>query len=241
MEELKLEEHLGELRRRLIIILVFFVLSFACSFAFVPNVYDWIVETAGQQLAILGPSDILWIYFTLAGSCALIVTTPLILYHLWRFVEPAITTEEKGIVCVYIPAVFLFFIIGILFGYFILFPSVLAFLQTLAEDHLVMMYTAERYFGFLFNLTIPIGLLFEIPILIILLTRLGLLNPARLAKTRKIAYFVLTLLATLVTPPDLISALIVLAPLALLYEMSISISKVVYKRRLARLAAISET
>ncbi|OLO37895.1 twin arginine-targeting protein translocase TatC [Alkalihalophilus pseudofirmus] len=232
VKEMNLVDHLEELRKRIIIILVFFLLSLIASFAFVEIIYDWIIIAADQELTILGPSDILWIYFVIAGSCAIIVSTPILLFQIWKFVEPAVNKEERKAVFIFLPSLMGCFTVGILFGYFVLFPSVLSFLQTLAADQLNTMYTAEKYFKFLLHLTIPIGFLFELPIIIMFLTRLGIINPLMLTKTRKIGYLILTIISTLVTPPDFISALIVMVPLILLYEISISISKVMYRKRL---------
>ncbi|MFV8829975.1 twin-arginine translocase subunit TatC [Alkalihalobacterium sp. APHAB7] len=232
VKEMNLVDHLEELRKRLIIVISFFILALFGSFAFVEKIYDWLIIAADQNLTILGPSDILWIYFMIAGSCAIIVTTPMILYQVWKFVEPAVNEKERKAVFLFLPLLFICFTGGISFGYFVLFPSVLSFLQTLAADQLNTMYTAEKYFKFLLHLTLPIGFLFEMPIIIMLLTRIGIINPVMLAKTRKIGYLILTIVSTLVTPPDFISALIVMAPLILLYEISISISKIMYRKRL---------
>ncbi|WP_227939675.1 twin-arginine translocase subunit TatC [Alkalihalobacillus deserti] len=236
---MQLEGHLEELRKRIIFVLVTFLILMCIGFVFVEEIYNWIIKAADQPLTILGPSDILWIYFVLAGSFAIIATTPIALFQIWKFIKPAISKEEQKTVVFFLPSILICFIVGISFGYFVLFPSVFAFLNTLATDQLITMYTAEKYFKFLLNLTLPIGFLFEMPIVIMLLTRLGILNPFMLAKTRKVAYVILTVVATLVTPPDFISAIIVMAPLILLYELSISISKVVYKKRLVLLKEAS--
>lgn len=236
---MQLEGHLEELRKRLIWTLVTFIICMCIGFIFVENIYNWIIQTANQELTILGPSDILWIYFVLAGSFAIVATTPIALFQVWKFIKPAISNDERKAVMLFFPAVLLCFLAGIAFGYFLLFPSVFSFLNSLATDQLNTMYTAEKYFKFLLHLTLPIGLLFEMPIIIMLLTRLGILNPFMLTKSRKVAYVVLTVISTLVTPPDFISAIIVMAPLILLYEVSVSISKVVYKKRLTGLKQAS--
>lgn len=232
MEEYKMPmlEHAEEFRKRLIYVLVSFVVLLFSGFIFVDRIYDWIVHSAEQPLTVLGPSDIMWIYFVLAGSFALVFTTPIAVYQCWRFVSPGLQTSEKKALYFFLPVLIIFFVMGLCFGYYILFPSVLTFLTNLAGDHLHTMYTAEKYFKFLLNLTLPIGFLFEMPILIMLLTRLGIINPMILAKTRKIAYFILMILSTLVTPPDFISTIIVFLPLVSLYELGISVSKYMYRK-----------
>ncbi|WP_121661832.1 twin-arginine translocase subunit TatC [Metabacillus litoralis] len=234
MTKMNVVEHLEEVRKRFIFILVSFVLFLVLAFLFVEEIYNVIVYSAEQELTILGPSDVLWVYFMIAGSFSLVCSTPIVFYHIWRFVSPGLEKHEIKTIILYIPLILFCFLIGISFGYFILFPNVFSFLSTLAADHMNTMYTVDKYFKFLLNLTLPLGFLFEMPILIMLLTKIGIINPLQLAKTRKLAYLLLTIISTLVTPPDFISALIVMVPLFLLYEISISISKFIYKKKVKR-------
>jgi sec-independent protein translocase protein TatC len=132
----------------------------------------------------------------------------------------------------FIPLFFFLFLSGLGFGYFVLFPMVLAFLTGLSNDQFSLMFTAEHYFRFMLNLCLPFGFLFEMPLVVLFLTRLGVLNPLRLAKARKLSYFALIVISVLITPPDFISDILVIVPLLLLYELSVTISRVVYKKRL---------
>lgn len=131
----------------------------------------------------------------------------------------------------YIPALFCLFIIGLAFGYFVILPMIFQFLMQLGGDMFVTSFTADRYFQFILNMTIPFGVLFELPVVIMFLTTLGILNPFVLSKVRKHAYFVLVLIAVVITPPDFMSDFLVTIPLLLLYEISISLSKFVYRRK----------
>ena len=225
-------DHLQELRQRIIKTTLVFIGCFILSFIFVEDIYEWLIKDLKHQLAVLGPTDILWVFMILAGVCALAGTIPFAAYQLWKFVSPALTSEERKVSFRFIPWLFLLFIAGISFGYFILFPIVLQFLFSLSGDHFATMFTADKYFRFMLNLTLPFGLLFEMPIVVMFLTRLGILNPYRLAKARKIAYFILVIISILITPPDLISDVLVIIPLLFLYEISITLSKIVYRRQL---------
>lgn len=95
-----------------------------------------------------------------------------------------------------------------------------------------MMFTADKYFRFMINLVLPFGFLFEMPLVVMLLTRLGILNPVRLAKDRKVSYFFLVVVSIMITPPDFISDILVIIPLLVLYELSVTISKIVYKKKI---------
>ena len=103
-----------------------------------------------------------------------------------------------------------------------------------------MSFTVERYFKFLINMSLPFGVLFELPLVMMFLTSLGILDPYVMAKIRKYAYFVLIVIAILITPPEFMSDFVVSVPLLLLYEVSISLSKIVYKRKLKKAESIAD-
>jgi sec-independent protein translocase protein TatC len=223
--------HLDELRKRLMITLGSFMLFLILSFVFVPDIYNWIVKDLSVTLAILGPSDVIWVYLVLSCVIAIAVTIPIAALQIWLFVRPALKENERKIALSYIPALFLLFLLGISFGYFVIYPIVYQFLLSLSEDMFMTFFTTEKYFRFLIHMTLPFGFLFELPVIIMFLTSLGVLNPYRLQQIRKYAYFALILIAVLITPPDFLSDILVVIPLIFLYECSVVLSKVVYRRK----------
>ncbi|MEH7883846.1 twin-arginine translocase subunit TatC [Bacillus sp. JJ1609] len=224
--------HLSELRTRLIIIMITFMLLFILSFIYVEDIYAWLVRDLPVKLAILGPSDILWVYFMLAGVIAVAGVIPIAAHQIWCFVKPALKADERKVTLAYIPALFVLFILGLSFGYFVIFPIVFKFLLTLSEDMMMTFFTTEKYFSFLLHMTMPFGFLFELPVVIMFLTSLGVLNPYRLQRIRKYAYFILVVTAVLITPPDFLSDILVILPLLLLYEISVLLSRTVYRKKL---------
>ncbi|MBI0579903.1 twin-arginine translocase subunit TatC [Neobacillus cucumis] len=232
MEKQHLLGHLEELRSRIIKTLVAFVFFLIVSFCFVKEIYLWLVQDMDRKLAILGPSDILWIYMVIAAVISIALTIPVAAYQTWRFVSPALKQEEKRVTLRFIPGLFLLFLLGISFGYFVLFPMVLKFLTSLSGGQFVTMFTAEKYFRFMINLILPFGFLFEMPLVVMFLTKLGILNPKRLAKARKVSYLALIVIAVVITPPDFLSDFLVTIPLLVLYELSITLSRVVYRKKL---------
>ncbi|MFC0273343.1 twin-arginine translocase subunit TatC [Metabacillus herbersteinensis] len=230
--ELELIAHLSELRRRLMIVLGVFLLFFAIALAYVESIYQWLVSDLDVKLALLGPGDVFWIYFQISAVFSLAFTIPIAAYQAWKFVLPALKENERKATFMLIPSLFLLFILGISFGYFLVFPIVLSFMEGLASDGFQQFYTSEKYFSFLISLTVPFGLLFELPVVILFLTAIGLLNPRTLRKSRKLAYFCITVTSVLITPPDLVSDILVLVPLIFIYEVSISLSAYVYRKRL---------
>lgn len=224
-------QHFEELRKRLIITAVTFIVFLLLSFIFVKDIYGWLVKDLDFKLAVLGPSEILWVYFMLASVVAIAGAIPVAAHQIWLFISPALTKTERKVTLSYIPALFFLFLTGISFGYFVLLPLVLNFLMTLSGEMFTAFFTTEKYFKFVLHLTLPFGFLFELPVVIMFLTSLGILNPYSLQKIRKYAYFVLIVVAILVTPPDFISDILVTLPLLLLYEASISLSKMIYKKK----------
>lgn len=233
-KELNIIEHLDELRKRLIITVAAFIIFFILGFTNVKEIYNWLVRDLEVKLIVLGPSDIIWIYFMIASVIAIAATIPVLAIQIWLFVKPALKSNERKISLSYIPALFILFIAGLCFGYFVIFPTVLNFLVELSGEMLATNFTAEKYFRFLLNMTIPFAVLFELPVVVMFLTSLGILNPYVLTKLRKYAYFILIVIAVIITPPDFMSDFLVTIPLLFLYEISISLSKIVYKRKLKK-------
>ncbi|WP_034293930.1 MULTISPECIES: twin-arginine translocase subunit TatC [Bacillus] len=234
-KDLNMLDHLDELRKRLIIIAIAFVVFFLIGFLNVEPIYHWFVRGLDTQLIVLGPGEIIWVYFKLASIIAIAGTIPVFALQLWLFVKPALKKNEIRLTLSYVPGLFVLFILGLCFGYYVIFPSIMHFLIELSGDMFVTNFTAEKYFSFLINMTLPIALVFELPVIVMFLTSIGLLNPKVLSKFRKYAYFILIIIAAMITPPDFISNILVSIPLILLYEISISLSRIVYKKRQKRL------
>jgi len=238
-KEMNLVDHLSEMRKRLIIILGSFLLLLILSFIYVNDIYNWIIQDSSIKLAVLGPSDIVWVYLMLSAVVAIAGTIPIAAHQIWLFVKPALTEKERKITLAYIPSLFLLFIAGISFGYFVIFPIVFDFLLSLSGDMFMSFFTAEKYFRFMVNMILPFGILFEMPVIIMFLTSLGILNPHRLQKMRRYSYFGLIVTAVLVTPPDFVSDVLVIIPLVFLYECSVLLSMVVYRKKQKRELAVA--
>lgn len=229
--DMHIVQHLEELRKRIIITFLVFLLFLVMVFVYVQDIYHVLVKDLPFKLALLGPSDILIVYFMIASVVAIAATIPVGAHQAWLFVRPALTPKERKVTIAYIPALFILFVLGISFGYYILLPLVLNFLMSLSNDMFNTFFTTEKYFQFLLHMTLPFGFLFELPVVIMFLTSLGIINPYRLQKIRKYAYFILIVVSILITPPDFLSDILVSIPLLLLYEGSVSLSKFVYKRQ----------
>ncbi|MCM3172711.1 MULTISPECIES: twin-arginine translocase subunit TatC [Paenibacillus] len=236
-EEMTIVEHLSELRKRLIYVLSVFVLGLIVGFFVADPVYEYLTKAESVKGFVLHAFsfwDGIGIYMKIAGLFSLVVTLPFTVFQIWKFVSPGLRPIERKAALKYVPYVFLLFLIGLSFAYYVVFPMALAFTTSITEKMgLVETYGMKQYFSFLFGIVLPVSLLFELPLLIMFLTAIRILNPTRLRKMRRVAYFILIFIAVVVTPPDFISDLLVMIPLLLLYEFSVFLSAFVYRKQLA--------
>ncbi|WP_040981321.1 twin-arginine translocase subunit TatC [Oceanobacillus jeddahense] len=233
-KEMNVGGHLTELRNRLIVTAIIFLLFFIVGFINVKSIYQFFVDDIDMQLTIISPAEIIWIYFSLAGLIAFAGTIPIIAYQLWAFVSPALTAKEKRVSLAYIPGSLFLFVLGLVFGYVVFIKLIFPFLLSLNDDMFNVMFTVERYFGFLIKITLPFAFLFELPIVTMFLTSLGILTPAFMIKNRKYAYFILIVVGVLITPPDFFLQIVVAIPLIIIYELSIQLCRIIYKKKQAQ-------
>ncbi len=227
-------DHVGELRRRIMIIVIFFLIALIAGFFLATPLITYLQNAPTAQdlpMNAFKMTDSIRIFMTFAFASALIMIFPIILYQLWSFIRPGLHENEQKATLAYIPIAFILFLMGLSFSYFILFPYIIQFMSNLAERlDITEQYGVNEYFSFLFQITLPFGLLFQLPVVVMFLTRLGLITPAFLSSVRKLAYFVLLVIAGFITPPELISHLMVTLPMLLLYEFSIWVSRLTYRK-----------
>ncbi|MED3662672.1 twin-arginine translocase subunit TatC [Ureibacillus sp. FSL K6-8385] len=231
-------EHLEELRKRLIIVAGAFAVSLAAGCWFAPKLLLLLKKrpsAAGVEWNLFGYTDGIMIYLKCAFLLALLISLPIALHQIWLFVKPGLTEREAKYTMIFIPVSFLLFLVGIGFSYFILFPMMLEFLSKINQSiGATETYGINQYFSLLFNLTIPVGAVFELPVVILFLTNAGIVTPEKLKHMRKVAYFILVVTGVSISPPDFISDFLIIIPLLLLFEISIWISSWSMKRKHAK-------
>ncbi|OYD06714.1 twin-arginine translocase subunit TatC [Paludifilum halophilum] len=231
-------EHLSELRVRILWVLTAFVTTLIIGLVFARPIIHFLKEdilegALGEQLElnIFSPGEALSIYMQFAFVVAVTLTLPVALYQAWCFVQPGLMPRERKATLSYIPLAVILFLLGLCFGYYWIFPFLLRFMSSLSASlGATETYGMYEFFRFLFRVVFPIAFLFELPVLILFLTRLRILKPDLLRKGRRFAYLVLVVVAALVTPPDFVSNILVTLPLILLYEFSILLSARIYRR-----------
>lgn len=235
-KNLTIIEHIDEIRKRLMVIVVFFIVAIIGAFFAAKPLIQFLQtnrEIENVTLNAFNVLDPIMIYIKVILFIAFVVISPVMMYQLWAFISPGLHETERRATLNYIPFTFFLFVAGIAFSYFVLFPYVMKFMMNLSNDlEIVQTIGINEYFNFLFQLLLPFGIVFQLPVVLLFLTRLGILNPKTLVKMRKYAYFGLFVIAAFITPPDLFSHLFVTVPLFILYEISIFISRFGYRKYL---------
>ncbi len=216
-------------------ILILFVVSMAIGFLFADDVIRYLQAQPVAEpvhMVVIDITDAFKVYVYFAVIVGLVVTFPWALYQIWAFVKPGLTEKERKVTLSYIPGAFVLSLAGLAFAYFLLFPFIVDFMISIAERvGAEEMYGMPQYFRFLFTFVLPFGLLFQMPLVILFLTRLEIITPILLKRMRKYAYFILFVLAALITPPEVLSHLLVTVPLIGLYEFSVACASFAYRKK----------
>ncbi|KAB7706195.1 twin-arginine translocase subunit TatC [Bacillus aerolatus] len=226
-DEQTLVEHITDLRKTILYSVACILFLFVGMLLFMHKIIPFLSHE--HELVMLGPLEVIRLYAGIGLVLALGFSAPFIAWQLWLFSRPAMTGRESKMVLLFLPAIFGSFAAGITFGFYVIFPTIYRFLMGLGAINFDMMITAKEYFHFLIMTTVPMGILFEVPLLLMFLTAIQLVTPVKLKKARKYAILVLAVVSALITPPDFLSQLIVLIPLILLYEMGIVLSNFTVK------------
>ena len=238
-------EHLDELRTRLIRCALALLLGMViCLALFQQQLTDVIMGPFmmlnQNMIYTTFPEGFLFqLKIALLGGC--VMASPVIIWQIMRFVLPALYSNEKKVFFIMTFFGIVLFVGGVCFGYFLVLQPVMETLIRLAGEDLTPMITASSYMSFVLGFLIPFGLVFEIPMVTYFLTMVGIINPDMLTKNRKYVMLVVLVLAAMLTPPDIVSQLCLAAPMLLLYEVGIQISRFVYKRKLKKEAKRNKT
>ncbi|MGE5381440.1 MAG: twin-arginine translocase subunit TatC [Methylocystaceae bacterium] len=229
-EKVTLIQHFGDLRKALIVsIIAIVVAAFGC-FYFSDQMLEYIKQPLTNlklQLYFIGVAEGFFIKLKLSLIAGLVVSFPVISLALWHFIKPALYPRERKYVYILYPVTVLLFVGGVVFSYLTVLQVALKFLILMAGG-LQAMITVDKYVSFVIAFTIPFGFVFEMPVVVYFLTKIGVVTPAWLAKNRKYALLIIFILAAALTPgPDPISQCLMGIPVYLLYELSILVSKMV--------------
>jgi sec-independent protein translocase protein TatC len=217
--------HLEELRNRLIKILLAITAGFLGSYAFADHILEWLKNPLPQKLIFISPAEAFLANLKVSFLAGIIITLPFSLFQIWKFVTPGLKQTEKRYAFSFIVFGSLLFCSGSLFAYYVILPLGLHFLLSYGSHGIQPMISVGPYISFCMVILLMFGLIFNLPLAVVLLTKLRLLNYSLLARNRKYAVLVIFIIAALFTPPDVFTQLLLGVPLVLLYEISIWLSR----------------
>jgi sec-independent protein translocase protein TatC len=233
---MSLLDHLNELRSRAFKAAVALALGFGVGVLTAGPVLEFLKRPYGaNQFIALGPTDSIVAVFRVALLIGGILAIPVITYQLLMFIIPGLTTRERRIILSALPAIFLLFLLGVLFTWAILIPPAIGFFNNFMPELFIAQWTADRYLGFVTALLFWMGVAFEAPLIFFILSLLGVVTPRALIRNWRVAVVGSAVAAALITPTvDPINMMLVMGPLLALYTLSIIL--VFIGRRLARLS-----
>jgi len=229
--------HLEELRRRLIACAIAVGISFVACYFFSEQLFQVLIGPlkanmpAGERLIYTNLPEMFFAYIKTAFVAGILLAAPVVFYEIWMFVAPGLYQKEKRYVIPFVVFSSILFVGGALFGYFVVFPFGFRFFLAFANDYVQALPSVKQYFSFSIKLLFAFGLVFELPVVVFFLARVGLVTADLMKKERKYAILLIFVVAAILTPPDVITQLMMAGPLLILYEIGVFIAKIAQKKR----------
>ena len=232
-ESMGLFDHIKELRQRLFRAVVAWIIATLAASAFADALVEWLVQPLrGGSVIVLSPTEAPIIYFKIALATGFGLALPYILYQIYGFVAPGLYPNERSVMLLGIPAVLVFFVLGALFTLQVLIPVSLPVLMGFLGEVVEPTYSLENYLSFVTTLVLWMGLLFQTPLVIYMISRFGLVTPNQLKQARKVVWFLAAIFAAVVTPTtDPVTLLLVTGPFITLYELGILLARIAGRQR----------
>lgn len=233
MKKMTMMQHFAELRRRVLWTVGFFVLTFGLGWLVAPYIQEFLTSPLiavwdDAQMLYTGITDGLMITLSLALLVAIMLTIPFALYQTWAFVAPGLHQNERRFVLPIFILSPLLFITGAAFAFYALFPTVFRFfmnLNEMAPVPAIIMPAVRDYLGFAIGLLKVFGIAFQLPLVMVLLNRIGVLSRDSAVKMRRYAIVIIAVVAAILTPPDVVSQILLALPMWVLFEISILFMK----------------
>ncbi len=229
--------HLEELRKRLITSAIAVGIGFVIAYFFSEKLFQLLimplkqVMPEGDQLIFTNLPEMFFTYLKVAFITGIMATAPVIFYQLWMFIAPGLYKNEKRFVTPFVVASTILFVGGALFGYFVVFPFGFKFFIGFSNEYVKALPSVKQYFSFSIKLLFAFGIVFELPVVIFFLTKMGVVTPEILKRKRKYAILLTFVLAAILTPPDVITQCMMAGPLIILYEFGILVSRLAKKKK----------
>jgi sec-independent protein translocase protein TatC len=229
--------HLEELRQRLIYCAIAVGIGFVSSYLFAERLFRVLIKPLkahlpeSDRLIFTNLPEMFLTYLKTALITGILLSSPLIFYQLWMFVAPGLYQREKKYVFPFVIFSTILFTGGALFGYFVVFPFGFKFFLGFANDYIQALPSVKQYFSFAIKLLFAFGIVFELPVVVFFLAKMGVVTPELLRRKRKYAILLTFVAAAILTPPDVITQCMMAGPLILLYEIGVLIASLVVKKK----------
>jgi len=222
--KLTLIKHLEEIRNRIIKSIISVIACSVFVYCFIDRLLPFLTKPIGE-LVFIAPQEAFVTNIQIAFFGGVFLSSPVILYQVWRFVSRGLKANERKYVLIFGPLSFLLFVVGCAFGYFLIVPLGIRFLLSFSTEFITPMISISKYISFLGLLTMVFGLVFQLPLVMLFLTKIGVVNSKFLSQRRREAIVIIFIAASLLTPPDVITQVLMALPLIVLYELGIIFSK----------------
>ncbi|MBN2720696.1 MAG: twin-arginine translocase subunit TatC [Proteobacteria bacterium] len=232
-EKLPFTTHLEELRRRVIICVVTVSLVSLVCYAFKEKIFEFVaiplvasLPEDNSWMIFTGVTEAFFTYLKISVLAGIFISLPMIFYQLWAFIAPGLYSQEKKVVVPFVIFSTLFFVTGASFGYFVVFPFGFQFLLSFATDVIRPFPSLKEYLSFATKLLVAFGLVFELPLITYFFAKLGIITHRTLARNRR--YFIVGafIISAALTPPDVVTQLLMAGPILILFEISVLVAKV---------------
>lgn len=253
MDKAPLTEHLGELRNRILVSLIALAIAFGFCFNYsedifrlltsplhytlsfsLDNPYISFIPSAHPDinLVFLAPAEALWMHIKISFISAFIISSPLVFFEIWRFIAPGLMEKERKYALPFVITTTFLFLIGSLFCFILVLPFAMNFLLTYKTENLTPMISVGSYIDLCLKFILSFGAIFELPVILVFLTKMGIVTTDFLAKNRKYAVLIAFIAAALLTPtPDAFNQTLMAVPIIILYEVGILASRIFNRKK----------
>lgn len=238
--------HLAELRKRLITSAIAVGIGFGISYVFSERLFRILISPLkanmpeGDRLIFTNLPEMFFAYIKTAFITGIFLSAPVIFYQLWLFIAPGLYQREKRFAIPFVLFSSILFVGGALFGYFVVFPFGFRFFLGFANEYIQALPSVKQYFSFSIKLLFAFGIVFELPVVVFFLAKMGVVTATLMRKKRKYAILLTFVTAAILTPPDVITQCMMAGPLIVLYELSIIIASIAGREKVTEEETIKE-
>lgn len=226
---MSLMEHLNELRTRLIRCVVAIIICSCVTAFFREEIMQFITAPAGK-LYFMQPAEAFFTYIKVVVFAGFLLATPVVFYQIWGFFVPAFTRKERMVLGLLVPSSVVLFYTGLAFSFFLVLPIGIQFFMGIGSEDLMPMFSVEKYLDFIITFLLPFGVSFELPLVIIILAKMGIVSSQFLQSKFRYVFFLTFVVGAILTPPDVVSQCMIALPLVGLYGVSLFVVKYIMRK-----------